>query len=364
MFDAAMADDPYPTYAALREGSDVAYARENRVWIIHRHADVRRLLRDPAGFSSEMPAFEKTLLHADGERHRRARKALALSFSPAATRSREQAIQRTVDEALDRLEERVRGDVVADLAVPVPQTITGQMLGLAEPELAMLPRWADGITDRGEHRLAPLKEARIFLREHLSGFTAREGAPEVAALDAASGLSLGERVDLGVLLIAASVATTTSLIGSAVQMLMADPGLTESLRREPGLAPQFIEEVLRFRAPIQRVRRIATYDTEVAGQPIPAGAAVVGLIGAANRDPRVFSDADEFQPFRQTKDHIAFGAGPHICIGLSLARVEATLAIQALVRRFSRIVSGPVVEMKHGLPGVFGPARLDIEVRV
>ncbi len=369
MFDPGLAQDPYPTYARLRQGPDVAHDPERGCWFIHRYADVRSVLRDSANYSSANASFETTLLGAQGKAHDHVRRALAPSFSPIGVQRLRQGIVRRVNQALDVVADRGTGDVVADLATPVPQTVVGQLLGLPASESAKLQTWAEALFDSGESQAAiqeQVTDCRRVLREHLTGFRAEGLDLVVTALeDDPSGLTLDERIEVGLLLVVAGLGTTTSLIGSAVQVLLRHPRLARKLRQEPDLVAPFVEEVLRYRSPIQRTLRRSLQTTTVAGQSIPAGANLFVLIGAANRDPSKFADADRFRPFRQPNDHLGFGAGAHTCLGLWLARMEATLAIQGLLQRFSGIEAAgrtnDMVELGHLF--VFGPARLDIAVR-
>ncbi|HEY5412758.1 MAG TPA: cytochrome P450 [Caulobacteraceae bacterium] len=368
MFDPGLARDPYPAYARLRRGPDVLRDSERDRWIIHRYADVRRVLRDAETFSSANASFEHTLLGTDGEAHDRVRRALAPNFSPAGVRQLRDAVLLRVTQALDALASLGTGDIITELAIPLPLTIVSQMLGLPTSDSAKLETWVEAILDSDEFGAIPpyqIPEYRRALGEHFTGFRAEGSSLVVRAFeDFPSGLTLDERIDIGLLLIVAGLETTTNLIGSAVQVLLRDPLLARQLRQEPDLVGPFIEEVLRHRSPIQRTRRRATHAATVGGDSIPADAKLVVLIGAANRDPSKFADADDFQPFRKPNDHLGFGSGAHSCLGLWLARMEATLAIQGLLQRFSVIeAAGPIDDMKHlNSLTVLGPARLDIAV--
>lgn len=368
MFDPVLARDPYPAYAKLRQGPDVAHDAARDCWIVHRYADVRGVLRDTESFSSVNASFEHTLLGADGERHNRVRRALGPSFSPVGAGRLRDAVVQQVTRRLDAMAVRGTGDIVADLAIPLPQTIVGQLLGVPDSTTARLQTWADALlntTHSAATAQQQLESCRRVLAEHFTDFRAEGLALAVRAFEAEpKGLTLDQRVDLGLLLIIAGLGTTTSLIGSAIQVLLAQPRLRRRLKQEPDLVAPFIEEVLRHRSPVQRVWRRTTRETSLAGQAIPAGANLLVLIGAANRDPLKFADAGRFRPFRQPNDHLGFAIGAHTCLGLWLARTETTLAIQGLLQRFSAIEpAGPADEMGHlGNLAVFGPARLDIAV--
>ena len=368
LFDPALARNPYPAYAALRRGPDVVHDTRQDWWIVHRYSDVRSILRDPANFSSANASMEHTLLGADGETHERVRRALASSFSAAGVRQLRGAIVGAVAQRLDALAARGTADIIADLAIPLPQTIIGQLVGLPALATAKLPAWSQALVGTGDAsdlatRGRIVRDCRNFLREHLSSFKA-DGLAVAGLEKGRSGLTFRQRIDLGLLLVAAGVVTTTNLIGSAVHILLGDPGLARTLRAEPDLVGPFIEEVLRHRSPVQRLRRVVVKETKVAGRSVPAGANVLVLIGAANLDPLKFQEADSFLPFRQPNQHLSLGIGAHTCLGLWLTRMEATLAIQALLQRFARIDAVSPLDETEYLRAleVFGPARLDIAV--
>ena len=374
LFDPGLAEAPYPAYARLRRGPDVVHDSGQDCWIVHRFADVRRVLRDSERFSSVNASFERTLLGAERQAHDRLRRALAATFSPLGIRRLRDGVIRRVTQALDGMAARGTGDAVAELAIPLSQTIVGEMLGLPPSASGKLQTWADALMDPGGSGGSDIRQAEIrqqiedcrrVLYDHFTGFNAEGSAVVVTVFeDASSHLTLDERVELGLLLIAAGLGTTASLIGSAVRLLLRDPRLARKLRHEPDLVAPFLEEVVRHQSPIQRTWRLAVQTTPLAGQVIPAGARLLVLIGAANRDPLKFVDAGRFRPFRQPNDHLGFGSGAHICLGLWLARMEANLAIQALLQRFSRIEAAGVID-GVGRPGsltVLGPARLDIAV--
>jgi cytochrome P450 len=147
------------------------------------------------------------------------------------------------------------------------------------------------------------------------------------------GLTLPEMVDIAFLLVVAGTETTTNLIGNAAMLLAADPQRQERLRGDPQSIGTFIEEVLRFESPVQRRPRFTTQPVETAGTIIPKNARVEILIGSANRDPEKFADADKFSLDRRPNDHVAFGAGPHFCLGAHLARLETTSVLSAMLQR-------------------------------
>jgi hypothetical protein len=150
-----------------------------------------------------------------------------------------------------------------------------------------------------------------------------------------AGLTPDERIDVAMLLIAAATQTTTSLIASAVLIMLRDASMLPLLQREPRVIPLFVEEVLRYESPVQRTSRTALRDTVISGRAMSAGAELLVLLGAANRDPAEFPDANILVPHRHPNNHLSFGYGSHRCIGLSLSRLEAVAVITSIVNKLS-----------------------------
>ena len=366
VFDPGMAADPYPVYDALRLGPPVAHDTKRDVWIVHRYADARAVLRDRESFSSRLASFERTLLGADGTGHDRVRRALASSFSPLGVERLRAVATREVDRALDAIAERGSGDVIGDLALPLAQTVVGRMIGLPPAAWPSLHAWSQAIAGASEASVVQaLKAPSRILREHLAGFRAEAAPLAVAALDEShADLTLDQRVDLALILIVGGLETTASVIGHAAEHLSRRPRLADKLREDADRIGPFLEEVMRYHPPVQRVLRRTVRATRVAGQDIPARSKVLVLIGAANRDPAKFSQADQFRPRRAPNEHLVFGSGAHSCVGLWLARMEAALAIGGLLRRFPHFeLAGPVGPPAHpGVLSLAGLARVEIAV--
>jgi cytochrome P450 len=184
----------------------------------------------------------------------------------------------------------------------------------------------------------------------------------VAEQDGEAGLSDREVVQFVILLLIAGNETTTNLIGNAVKALLRHPEQLARVAADPALVPRLIEETLRWDAPIQLVFRLAKQAAEVAGERIPEGAIVAALIGSANRDERRFADPDRFDLDRDPQGHIAFGFGQHFCLGASLARLEARVALEALVPRLAHAKLDAEPELVDSFL-VRGPRRLEVSTR-
>ncbi len=402
--------DPYPHYRALRDSTPVQFAPEANVWCVSRYDDVQAVLRQDDVFSSRAMfmmlmnngqdgaprlswrvlrfigllflrtrlnpftfATARNLIAEDGERHKGLREIVNRGFTPRRIAAWEKRAYEIVDACLAGFERSERFDLVEGLAIPLPVTIISEMLGI-EPSLrADFKRWSDAIISNatGPGRATPYSAdfgtALIGLIRYVKRVAReRRRAPAedvisalVAEQDGEAGLSDREVVQFIALLLVAGNETTTNLIGNAVKALLRHPDALARVAADPTLVPRVVEETLRWDAPIQLVFRLAKQDTEVAGTTIPARAIVAALIGSANRDERRFPDPDRFDLDRDSQGHIAFGFGKHFCLGASLARLEARVALEALVPRLVHMRLIAESELVDSFL-VRGPKRLEL----
>jgi cytochrome P450 len=349
-FDAACKRDPYPFYAALRQDAPV-YAVEGRgMWAVSRHADVSFALRRPELFSSsvnadraKIPASE-TLLGSDPPAHTALRKRVERSFTPRRVRALAARTDELARALVASFAARGSCDVVASLAAPLPVVIIAELMGIDAARHEEFKVWADAVIARGTGRPSSTDRAELdarvaafkaYLRDVLEARRRAPGDDLLSALvreDAdAAGLSPAQALNFGVLLLLGGSETTTHLIGNALRALLADPALLARVRADPALVPAVVEETLRWDAPVQSVLRRTTAEVELAGARIPAGAIALLLLGSANRDDRVFDDAERFRLDRAEAKHLALGEGPHYCLGATLARIEAEAALGAVL---------------------------------
>jgi cytochrome P450 len=349
-FDPAVKRDPYPYYAALRRDAPVFHVAARGMWAVSRHADVSFALKRPDLFSSsinadraEIPARE-TLLGADPPAHTALRKRVERSFTPRRIRDlgpRIEALSATLAAAIAA---RGHADVIADLAVPLPVVLIAELLGVDPARHEEFKRWADALITRGTGRPSPTDRAvldaratelKSFLGGVIEARRATPGDDLIGALvrdDAdAPGLSPAQALNFAVLLLLGGSETTTHLIGNALRALLADAEALNRVRADPALLPAVVDEALRFDAPVQVILRRTTTEVDLAGRRVPPGATVLLLLGAANRDEQVFADAARFRLDRGELKHLAFGLGPHYCLGAALARMEAQAALRALL---------------------------------
>jgi cytochrome P450 len=357
--------DPYPTFRRLRERG-LVHLRLVGGWAAGRYADVERILREPA-FSTDReevavmkvvhratrgtPDFrdlvENNLLMIDGPRHRRLRGLVSKAFTPRRVEALRPRAEALALELLDRMAARPDPDVVRDLAQPLPTVVIADLLGVPAADHALFRAWSNDLVElldplSGRDGLDPAKRATTELAAYFRGLLAeRRRAPRDDLLSAMSeaeegGESLAEPelVALASLLLAAGNETTTGLIGNAVLLLLRHPAERRRLQDDPALLPSAVEECLRFDPPVQLTDRAVVEPVELGGVRLARGTLVYALLAAANRDPERFPDPDRFDVGRAENHHLAFGLGNHFCLGAALARLEAQVALGALLRRF------------------------------
>lgn len=382
--------DPYPLYHRLRRDDPVHWSPFAQAWMLTRHADAWAYLRDRrfsrvayldamrAKFGADAPILKfqsQELSFLDGENHTWTRDVVGKAFTPHRIAAMRPQIESAVASRLDELAGAGRMDVIADYAYPLPADVISAMIGVPREDWAMLRQWVDGIiVSRGIVRTSTMmaegdSSARAFgdyLRALITQRKARPADDLMSALISARekdrSMTDDQLVSITETLFAAGHGTTRSLIGLAVLALLRNPSELARLRAEPSLITSTVEEALRYDSPTQAPSpQVATQDVEIAGTTIRKGQAVSVLLGAANRDPARFPDPDRFDITRKDNDHLAFSLGPHYCLGASLARAEAQIAIAALVARTSNLRLADN-EIRYQVAGRFrSPAALEIE---
>lgn len=375
--------DPYPELAELRDTTPVlkvgGEGETPPMFVVSRHDDVARVLLDGETFSSSMlaevmgPAMgEHIILGMDEPEHRRHRALVGTAFrQKMLVRWESELVRRVVDELIDTFVDAGRAELVRQFTFQFPAQVIGGVLGLPREDFPQFQVWASAIIsvnsawERGiaasvalkEYLAAVLEERRAHPRDDLVSDLA------VAELD-------GERLDdeeifsFLRLLLPAGVETTFRSSGNFIYALLTHPEQLDALRRDRSLMPQAIEEALRWEPPLLITSRVVTRDTEVRGTPIPAGANVTVMLGAANRDPDRYRHPNSFDIFREPKQHISFGHGPHMCLGMHLARMETRVAINALLDRLPNLrldpegndphIHGQIFRSPTALPVLFG----------
>lgn len=318
-----------------------------------------------------VPASLPMLLTLDRPRHDELRRLLTPAFTARHCAALEPMMRELTRSAIERMLAYPSMDAVAELAVPLPITVIARLLGIPEADLDRFHRWSDGIVEgfhSGPGRPARSVVSVLALYRYLVKVFARlRGQPgeDVIStlLSSQDGGSLrdGELFWVSLMLLVAGNETTTNLIGSLLLALAHNPETYERLRAHPELIDAAIEEAVRWGSPIQHLYRTAAADYAVGSTTIPAGARVLLLFGAANRDPRKFPHPDRFDIDRKPSDQLGFGAGIHYCLGARLARLEARVVLEELISRVTRIrLDGPIAWRTN--PTVHGPSRLPLSL--
>lgn len=386
--------DPYPQYHSLRSRAPVYLHPRFGVWFLSRYEDVVALLRDPrfianrtrsaafqrrdpfAGLPAELrEGIEKSLLMTDAPDHTRMRNLVNKAFTPRVVERLRPRVEELVDEQLERVARAGEMELLADLAYPLPVTVIAELMGVPTEDRVKFKEWSvalrvlvDPIATMGgiEPAIRAYEEMSAYFREQ---FAERRDSPRddlmtalVAAEEGGERLDEVELLALCALILGAGHETTTNLIGNSVLALLRNPGERKRLQDDPGLIESAVEEFLRYDSPVQVTDRVASEDCEIDGHEIPAGTFVATLLGAANRDPARFPDPDRLDIGRDDGRHVSFGQGPHFCPGAHLARMEAQIAIGALLRRFPDL-DGPT-EPAAWVPSMVlrGPTALPLSL--
>jgi cytochrome P450 len=343
--------NPFPWYRVLREHHPVYYSPEFHSWFIACYQDVQRIINDPVLFSSEQsvrrrpmgtPQEEKsiarTLLWADPPHHRQLRSLISQAFTPRTVADLEPRVTEIVHAHLHRVALQGAMDIIKDLANPLPIIVIAELLGIPSSDQEQFKYWSDIIVSpaRQEKKRAVQEMNAYFLtiieQRRLDAHHDLISALLATQIDGVH-LTDAELLNFCRLLLVAGHETSTNLIGNAFLTFLEHPQVIEELRANPHLVLAAIEEVARYRSPIQRVRRATTQDIEIGSFTIKAGSIISPLLGSANRDERVFTQPDVFDIHRTPNRHLAFGHGIHYCIGASLARLETRITIEALLTR-------------------------------
>lgn len=386
LMDPANRADPYRLYAELAAAGPLALP-EMTTALFAGYPECDEVLRSPHvandrmkstvvqrqiadGIAQPRPLGEPGFLFLDPPDHTRLRGLTQKAFAPKVIKALEPEIVTMVDELLDRVEGSM--DVVADLAYPLPVAVICRLLGVPiadeaqfswasallaqslDPFVAVTGEAAEGV----EERMAAGRWLREYLRDLIESRRSSPGEDLISELIAAEQdgdqLTSEEIVATCNLLLIAGHETTVNLIANAVLAMLRDRRHWTALAADAGKASAIIEEALRYDPPVQLTSRVATKELQVGGITVAKGDIILLLLAAAQRDPRVYERPDEFDPDRGVIKHLAFGKGPHFCIGAPLARLEAAVALSAFAGRFpdARLAAEPVYKPNVTLRGL------------
>ncbi|HEV8606587.1 MAG TPA: cytochrome P450 [Tepidisphaeraceae bacterium] len=343
--------NPYPLYAQLRSRAPVfKIPPPFDAWMILDYDGVKRALSDAQTFSSRVPAPRNWFIFFDPPRHTKLRAIISKAFTPKMIAGLEPRIHNLSRQLLDDAVPRGRMDLAAEYSVPLPMKIIAQMIGIPGADWSKFKSWSDIILKVSYARTGTAEAQRVVdefvavsgvMNDYLTTMIdQRRIAPQDDLLTKlieaeVDGQHLTQEEILGFfqLLVVGGQETTTNLINNAIISLLENPTQLSLLRSNMNLVESAIEEVLRYRSPIQWMLRTPTREIEIAGQTLSPGQLILANIGSANRDQKHFNNAESFDIIRHPNDHIAFGHGPHFCLGSALARMEAKIALTDLLNR-------------------------------
>jgi len=384
--DPAVIPDPYPLLAALREASPFADFG-GALAVFGKFEDCSRILRDPRASSErgtsilaarrpEPERRRRSFLSLDPPDHTRLRRLVAKAFTPRVVATLEPRISEITDELLTAVRGKRELELVSQVAYPLPVRIISELLGVPPGDHAKFASWSArlvhslqpsfGTVDEAEQEAA--EEASREFGEYFTDLIAlRRSTPAddlltklIKAEDEGDRLTVEELIATAVLLLVAGHETTVGLISNAMLALLRHPDQFAALVADPGLATDAVEETLRYDTPVQLTGRVAKAEMTFGDMTAPAGAVMLLLLAATGRDPAAFTDPDNFDIRRGAKEHLAFAAGPHFCLGAPLARLEATIALRKIA---ARVVAPELDESRLTYKPNFnlrGPERLTI----
>jgi cytochrome P450 len=360
-----------------RRNGPVRYNEHQQGWELFDHADVARVLFDPATFSSDFSGLAPTqedfdlfikgdITGVDPPRHRKLRSLVSQALTPRMVADLAPRIRANTVDLLDRLDGADRFELVDALADPLPIVVIAEMLGIPATDWPLLRGWAtvmlgsDDVRDdttqedmaRALAELAPtVREMNAYLMDHVRRCRKRPGDDLTSRLVAADvdGQHLDDDEILGFVgsLLSAGHITMTAMLTSAIVLLDQHPDAAAEVRAEPAARPAALEEVLRCRPPFPQIGRRTTTEVEIAGTTIPADSIITLWVAAANRDGTRFTEPDRFDIHRKPNPHLAFGHGIHFCVGAPLARLEAGIVLDVLFDRYREIVVDPAPEFRN-----------------
>jgi cytochrome P450 len=388
-------NDPYPLFEELRREAPVVFNPTFGMWFVSRHEDVAAVVKDPVRFSSAQvlaPVQEPSpallailgkdqscvypLLSSDPPVHTRVRGLVSKAFAgPRVTATMEPFVREVTSELMGGLEKEGQAEMMARFATPLPIHVTSRIFGVPLSEMDQVKRWCDDETMflmgfLPEEQRADLARSivayRDFLRALVEDHRARPRPDLVtelieARVEGEGPLDTQELVGTLCVLIFAAHLTTTNMIGNTLASVLRTPGAWQRLRDQPERIPGALEEGMRFDAPVQGMTRTVTEDCQIGGVAVPRGARVFVLFGSANRDLPGVEDPDRFEIERAPGPNLAFGRGPHFCVGAQLARLEGRIALEELTRRLPNARLADDAPLSY-LPNLVhrGPTALNI----
>lgn len=354
--------EPFEWYATMREESPVHFDEHRQRWDLFRYDDINRVLSDPETFTADRTQADpdsasntdsggsilQTMISVDPPEHNRLRGFVNERFQPGTLREYQPRIAELTEELLDQIDDTNRSDFVDTFAIPLPVTVIAELLGIPSERRDQFKDWSDALVarpaDGSEASVEHVQQQRQQAQEQMGKYFATlleerqtgDGSDLITLAATTEELTRGEQIGFCMLLLLAGNITTTNLLTNAL-WCFEEQEITEAIRSGEIDRKKAIEEVLRYRSPIQSLERVAVEDVTLNGQQIQAGEVITLWLGSANRDPEIFDAPEAFRPERSPNRHIAFGHGIHYCLGAPLARIETDVAIEKLLDRFETI---------------------------
>ena len=372
-FDATIIDDPYPTYRLLRDEDPVYRDSQTDTWVLSRHNDVQTALLDHDSYSSVGGVFPTPpgsnfvesmlpmMILMDPPRHNQLRVLVSRGFTPRRIAALNDGIEQLAEDLVGNLDGG-SADFVVDFAGVLPTMVIADLLGVPREDRNQFRQWSKALVqaDPTHGQTADGLSAMVSMYNYFTDFLAdrrrspRQDLMSALVLAEIDGVRLTDEELLGfcALLLIAGTETTTNLLGNAAVVLAQHADSRRRLAGDHTLLGPAIEELLRYESPIQGLSRTLTRDITLHNTTMSRGESVLLLFGSANRDERVFPDPDVFDIDRKPENHMAFSKGVHFCLGAALARMEARIALTALLQRLpnwevdlesaQRLRSGPI----------------------
>lgn len=394
----AFAEDPYSFYAELRRKPSLTYYPAENVWLASRYSDVASIAQNPDMLRSLNPFIDEAervkrqraanfhdmpyhsrivqtnLLELDGAPHRRLRNMVFGMFQTRMIENHASSINHVVSEVLSNIAQNEPFDFISEIAQPLPGRIIGDLIGVPASDNALIHDWSHAIVsyfdvDRTSEKKAAAEAAAKAFFYYLQDIKQlREKTPQndllshIIKLAAGDALSDDEIISTCMLILMAGHGSSTDVMGSGLHLLFKHPGATHQLRSASDLMPAAIEEMFRYESPLPYFVRYAAKDVSVGETSYPAGTAFGLIYASANRDERVFDNADQFLINRVHNRHLSFGSGAHLCLGNNLAKLVMRNLFTRLLQTFPDLrLEDEYVQYKPGLT-IRGPKSLMINL--
>ena len=365
--------DPYPLYTRLRSEDPVHYSERLQTWIVTRYDDVKSALGDDRLSSDKMAFYMNTMSPKDRNDldslsqymtrwmsmkdrpdHTRLRGLVNKAFTPKSLQDLLPEIQKICDDLVDNFISGNKKDLIEHIAYPLPATVICEMLGIPTEDQTQFRKWSNDIVafsaglgsmiGKVAQQAQTSQKALVDYCQKIIAQRRQDPKNDlisrlIAAEEDGAQLTESELYSMCVQLFVAGQETTTNLIANSVLTLIKNPEAFQLLRDDPELITSAIDEFLRYESPVQRTSRVAKSDLEIRDKLIKEGQSVILMFGSANRDPEQFPDPDQLILDRTPNMHLAFGRGPHFCLGAPLARQEAKITLTTILDKMPNIQS-------------------------